>query len=362
MNALKVLAVLLAVGLVGSIGFIFYLQTGPFQEISEQNRQLKAEVERLETALNETKDELGGKIHLTEALQTEKSGLEIALASLKEEKAATSEDLRGKIQSLEQQIMQQNETIKTLRSKTDNLHQTLAGLKSIEAELSRKADDLNRQLTISGQQLETVNTALESKDKKLAQMAVSRRELEKRTGYLQQEKDTLNDQLQSVRQAMVEKEERLVNLKETHGNLTRQLDKQIQQKELRISELKDRLNIQLLDKVLFSPGNAVIISGGRKVLQGLANELKQIKDVQISVEGHTDNLPLSRESREVYHDNLGLSTARAAAVARMLRTMGVDPEHLSASGYALYRPIAINETPEGRQLNRRVEIVLTSRR
>jgi chromosome segregation ATPase len=130
MNALKLSAVLLAVGLVGAIGFIFYLQTGPFQKISEQNRQLKAEVERLVTTLNETKDELGGKIHLTGALQAEKSGLKKALASLKEEKAATSEDLRGKIQSLEQQIMQQNETIKTLRSKTDNLHQTLAGLKS----------------------------------------------------------------------------------------------------------------------------------------------------------------------------------------------------------------------------------------
>jgi len=193
-------------------------------------------------------------------------------------------------------------------------------------------------------------------------MAVSRRELEKRSGYLQQKKDTLNDQLQSVRQAMVEKEERLANLKETHGNLARQLDKQIQQKELRISELKGRLNIQLLDKVLFNPGNAVITSGGKKVLQDVADELKKIKDVQISVEGHTDNLPLSKESREVYHDNLGLSTARAAAVARILRTMGVDPERLSASGYALYRPIASNETPEERQLNRRVEIVLTSMR
>ncbi len=362
MKALKLLSVLLAIGLVGAIGFIFYLQTGPFQEISEQNRQLKAEVERLQTTLNETKDELGGKIHLTEALQTEKSGLEIALASLKEEKAATSEDLGGKIQNLEQQIMQQNETIETLRSKTANLHQTLTGLKSSKAELSRKADDLNRRLTISRQQLETVSKALESKDKKLTQMAVSRRELEKRTGYLQEEKDTLNDQLQSVRQAMVEKEERIANLKETHGNLARQLDKQIQQKELRISELKDRLNIQLLDKVLFNPGNAVIISGGRKVLQDLAVGLKQIKDVQISVEGHSDKLPLSKASREVYHDNLGLSTARAAAVARMLRTMGVGPERLSASGYSMYRPIAGNETPEGRELNRRVEIVLTSQR
>jgi chemotaxis protein MotB len=357
MNALKLFVVLLAAGLVGSIVYIFYLQAGPFQEISEQNRKLKAEVERLQITLNETKDELSSKIRLTEAFQTEKAELENALASLKKEKTATSEDLRGKIQSLEQQ----NETIKTLRSKTDNLRQSLADLKSSGAELSRKADNLNRQLTNSRQQLKTVNEALESKDKKLAQMAESRQELEKSIKDLRAEKDTINDQLQSIRQAMVEKEKRFANLKETHGNLVAQLNKQIQQKELRISELKDRLKIQLLNKILFSPGNAVITSGGRKVLQEVADELKQIKDVQISVEGHTDNLPLSRESREVYHDNLGLSTARAEAVARMLRTMGVDAERLLASGYAMYRPIASNETPEGRQRNRRVEIVLTPR-
>ncbi len=76
------------------------------------------------------------------------------------------------------------------------------------------------------------------------------------------------------------------------------------------------------------------------------------------MEGHSDNLPLSNEARAVYIDNLGLSMARASAVARTLRTMGVDAELLSAAGYSMYRPIASNDTPEGREQNRRVEINL----
>jgi chemotaxis protein MotB len=102
----------------------------------------------------------------------------------------------------------------------------------------------------------------------------------------------------------------------------------------------------------------VITSHGRKVLKNLAAELKKLQGIQISVEGHTDNQPLSAEARAVYHDNLGLSVARAAAVSRAIRLLGVDPRLISAAGYSMYRPVASNETSEGQQLNRRVEIML----
>ena len=79
---------------------------------------------------------------------------------------------------------------------------------------------------------------------------------------------------------------------------------------------------------------------------------------EIEVAGHTDNKPLGPKVKEVYYDNLGLSIARAAAVVRMLRQRGVSPDNLSAVGYSMYRPVASNETKEGRQRNRRVEIIL----
>ncbi|NIM44771.1 MAG: OmpA family protein [Nitrososphaeria archaeon] len=126
-----------------------------------------------------------------------------------------------------------------------------------------------------------------------------------------------------------------------------------------MSILKERLTIQFLDKVLFKPGNTRITPRGSEILKEVAQQLKKLSGVEIRVEGHTDNQPLSENSRAVYIDNLGLSVARAAAVARTLRTMGVDPRHLSSAGYSMYRPVASNATPKGQQENRRVEIRIT---
>ena len=79
---------------------------------------------------------------------------------------------------------------------------------------------------------------------------------------------------------------------------------------------------------------------------------------EIAVEGHTDNKLLGSKLKKVYYDNLGLSVARAAAVSRALEEMGVSPNNLSAVGYSMYRPVATNDTLEGRQQNRRVEIMI----
>ena len=124
--------------------------------------------------------------------------------------------------------------------------------------------------------------------------------------------------------------------------------------------MSNKLNIRLLDKILFASGSSVITPDGNRVLESLAEEIKKMQGFEISVEGHTDNKLLMPKLKEVYNDNLGLSVARAAAVARALRIMGVDPENLSAAGYSMHRPVAGNDTAEGRQENRRVEIVLKS--
>ena len=114
----------------------------------------------------------------------------------------------------------------------------------------------------------------------------------------------------------------------------------------------------MLDKILFASGSADITLDRNGVLQSLATELQKLDGFEISVAGHTDNMGLGDKIKDVYKDNLGLSVARAAAVSRMLLKMGVSPANLSATGYSEYRPLTSNKTIEGRQQNRRVEIVL----
>jgi chemotaxis protein MotB len=147
-------------------------------------------------------------------------------------------------------------------------------------------------------------------------------------------------------------------MEQAYQELSRQLEQQIREKEIQISNLANKLNIKLLDKIVFASGSSQITDAGYRVLESLASELKKMEGFEISVAGHTDNKLLGPRLKAIYHDNLGLSTARAAAVSRALRERGVSPANLSATGYSMYHPVADNDTPEGRQQNRRVEIML----
>ena len=111
----------------------------------------------------------------------------------------------------------------------------------------------------------------------------------------------------------------------------------------------------LTDKVLFASGQATLKPGGLPLLGEVANLLNVATNHQIAVEGHTDSVPISSAQ---YPSNWELSTARATTVVRYFLSRGVTPSRLAAAGYAALHPIASNATDRGRQLNRRVEIVL----
>lgn len=120
-------------------------------------------------------------------------------------------------------------------------------------------------------------------------------------------------------------------------------------------------------EVLFAPGEATLSQAGREQVAGLATLLRDIADEIppeidwiIRVDGHTDNLPLSGTGR--YADNWELSQARALAVVRYLSDdLDFPAERLAPTGFADTRPIATQDTPEARALNRRIELKLTER-
>ena len=110
----------------------------------------------------------------------------------------------------------------------------------------------------------------------------------------------------------------------------------------------------LTDKVLFDSGSAQLRPGADTLLDALARLLKTTVRNPIQVEGNTDNVPVSGQ----FPTNWELSTARASAVVRDLIADGVNPDRLSATGYADRHPIATNATDAGRRRNRRVELVV----
>jgi len=201
--------------------------------------------------------------------------------------------------------------------------------------------------------------------------------LEDQLSSCEQEKNKLNENLEACQNrihnldaqvqdislerelAVQEKEKAIAELKNTYNDLVSELKQEIQGGQIAISQLKDRLSLSMVEKILFDSGSAKIKKEGKKVLNRVGEILAKVKDKQINIEGHTDNVPISSSLRKVFPTNWELSTARASNVVRYLQeNTAVDPNVLSAVGFAEFRPVAPNDTPENKAKNRRIEIVL----
>jgi chemotaxis protein MotB len=125
--------------------------------------------------------------------------------------------------------------------------------------------------------------------------------------------------------------------------------------ELQVFVKNGRVYVSLQESLLFPSGSAVVNPKGKEALGTLSQVLNVNPDINIVVEGHTDSIPIHGK----FEDNWALSTARATAIARILiDNYNVDPTRITASGRSKFEPVDTNETPEGRQRNRRTEIIL----
>ncbi len=205
--------------------------------------------------------------------------------------------------------------------------QTLASqTETLEAQVNALATE-NQVLKKGRESLLSTNKALEMKVKELSQKA--------------------------------EKAERLEKATQTYKDLQKKLEKEIKAGKIQIKEMKDRLTMTMVDKIIFSSGSARISKEGKKVLDKVVSILKDVKDKRIQIEGHTDNVRIVSKLKKRFPTNWELSTARATEVLRHLQeTGGIDPVLLSATGFGEYQPVAPNDTAEGKHMNRRIEIVL----
>ena len=149
----------------------------------------------------------------------------------------------------------------------------------------------------------------------------------------------------------------LQQLREAKSMLEERLRSEISDKQVKL-EMGDRgLVITFVAEVLFGSGKAKIKPEGAVILDKVARTLKKVaSDNEIGIEGHTDNVPIKYSG---YKSNWELSTARATEVLHYMVGQGeLDPIKLSATGYGKYRPVTSDDTEEGRQQNRRVEIII----
>ncbi len=193
-------------------------------------------------------------------------------------------------------------------------------------------------------------------DERNRELVLENTRLKEHVSYLT---DRLDEEVAKVSR---EKEEEMARVRATHDEMLKAVQKEVEKGQIKITQLADRLSLNIVDKILFPSGEDQISEQGKEVLKRVGAVLKQARDKTIRVEGHTDNIPIAKPLRARFASNWELSTARATNVVRFLQDEArIEAGSLEAVGLGEYHPIAGNKTPAGRSQNRRIEVVLFPR-
>ena len=176
---------------------------------------------------------------------------------------------------------------------------------------------------------------------------------------------TLNDSLsnslaerekkvQELEQVLANKDKAVLDLKNMVSNALLNF----RENDISVTVRNGKVYVSLAEQLLFGSGSIQIDNKGVAALQQLAKAIRDQKDINIMVEGHTDNVPVSRKSAYM-NDNWDLSVMRATSITRILVNAGVSPRQITASGRSEYVPLAGNDSPSNKQKNRRTEIIIT---
>jgi chemotaxis protein MotB len=226
----------------------------------------------------------------------------------------------------------------------ENLTKELSALTEENSALKEQI----KKLTGQKNELEKV---LESKSDDFSKTISENR---KKVADLEAENSKLKD---NVAQLM-KKSQEIEAASQTYKELLQEMKGEIAQGQVTITELKGKLTMDVVDKILFASGESAVKKEGLAVLKRVVKILKNVKDKNIRIEGHTDNVKITSRLAKVYPTNWELSAARAINVSKYLQQQGIDPKILSATAFSEYQPLADNSTAEGRAKNRRIAIIL----
>lgn len=380
-------------------------KAGLSEELSATNAA-KSEVEQANSALRQERDGLQANVRdlqaQTQDLSTKVGTLESQVAGLQDDKqrlmtgtttaqeeiakmqrrigeleveAARAKDLDARVSERNTQLAQMQKRIgelETEAARAQELDQRLSARDSQLAEMQRRNGELEAEAT-RARDLEAKLSERDTEIGQLKQAVADREELVAQVAALSGERDELNASLMSreerlqaeaqekarLEEERAAKEAEIERLTRTHSDLAKSLEAEIAKGNIRIKQVRDRLTINMVDKILFDSGRAEVKPQGLDVLKQVSDVLKTVDDKQIRIEGHTDNVPIRGKLKERFPSNWELSTARATTVVRYLIDQGeLDPTYLTAVGHADTQPVASNDEEEGRTQNRRIEIVL----
>ncbi len=219
---------------------------------------------------------------------------------------------------------------------------------------------LRGQLELAASRVKQTELGLERRQREIVNVTAECDAIKTRVDELEIRDSELTRDNERLTSDVKAKADELAKLKSTYVDMESKLKTEIKNGEIRLTQIGEKLQVELVDKILFDSGDATISKRGEEVLMRVGQVLGKIEDRQIQVSGHTDAAKISEKLAAQYPTNWELSVARATNVVRFLgEKAGVPEQLLIASGHGPYKPVASNSTPAGRARNRRIEILLT---
>jgi chemotaxis protein MotB len=271
-------------------------------------------------------------------VESEREALQKELDELK----TSHQSLKGANESLESEVSQLKEEIKNLK---DNLAKTEAervALKKSYDNLASNSGKLSSDLNKQREELLKAEQNFQLAKVENEKLAFDLKEREEKVKALEK---LIADKEKAVNDLKTRISQALLNFKEN---------------DLSVDIRNGKVYVSLAEQLLFKSGSTSVDPKGVQALKQLAGALKNSGDINVLIEGHTDDVPISKTSQYM-NDNWDLSVMRATTIARILTTNGVDATKITAAGRSQYFPVETGKTAEARQKNRRTEIILTPR-
>ena len=204
-----------------------------------------------------------------------------------------------------------------------------------------------------------------NKNEEISALKKNNAALEQQKAALEQEKKSVQGKVVTLEQDKASLEQEKASLaaasqqsQKQYEALAQRLSAEVEKGQLQVKQYKNLLSVDLAEQIFFDSGRAALKPAGKDILKKVGEALKGYENKIIRVVGHTDNVRLAKSLQATFPSNWELSVARASNVVRFLQEAGVPPERMIAAGRGEYDPIAPNDTAEGRQKNRRIEIML----
>jgi chemotaxis protein MotB len=321
------------------------------QSLSEELSQSRQEIDLLGQRIQQlTQDQSALQGSLAEE-QAARQQLQMELDAARESKQQVEHAMQAELQRLARASSELEKELQDRLAQQEMLDNRIEMASNEKQQLLTRLESERERRRQLQQQVEQVSDDVGQKENALTQAEQASEQLNLQLAQTREEQDQLKDRIEAINQQREKDSQHFAELEQ-------RLKHELNESRFEISQLKNRMTvIKLTSEVLFNSGSARIKPAGKEVLSLIAESLNSYPDRDINIEGHTDSVPIGKNSQ--YTSNWELSTARAlAAVDYFQQNNQINPQRLKVVGFGEYHPVSSNDTAAGRQLNRRIEIRL----